>query len=228
MADQVTGRYGRRLDTIQDRPHRSRYMNRAKRPFVVRHERTDGSFNRERGIRVRIVQYHVDATSTLRRRSCEVDENVLVFHGYGHANTNWLFEAVAPRFVFIATIRDLANRGSQRFFGARDNLVRERVSRSEVELIHQLQQAACAHRIRRRLSVQIADSLLRCAYVRSNNLDKVSLRRTTIEELHDRNTQTLFEHFVCLGRKNAAADIRSMTRIGEITHDLLSLEDRRQ
>src|SRR5579859_1891474 len=142
MPDQVARGNRRRFEAIEYRAGRRAHMHGTKGPLVVWHVGTHRRLDRERGVGVGVVQYHVDAARTLRRGTREIDVQVFILDGDCYLDANRLVVAVAPRLVLIATVGQRAYGLAHGAFRARDDLAGQRVYRIQSELVHKVQQFA--------------------------------------------------------------------------------------
>ena len=215
MTDDLAARHRRRIQRVENAPGWGADMDGAKAAMIVRHVGTYRRFDREARIGVRVVEDDVDAARALRRRTGEIDEDILVGDFDRAAHDNRLFESIAPRFVCPFAVRELANFRPHRRLGTANDLIGDAIDRLEREFIHHFQKRSPAGFIACGLGIKIADDFVRLAHVGANDLHQHAIRLAGLEQFHDRNAQSFFENLPRFRRKNSPADIRAMASIGE-------------
>ena len=202
-------------------------MHRTEGPVVVGNVGADGGLHGERGVGVGVVEDHVDAAGALRRGTGEVDENVLVFDGYGRSDQDGFLETVAPGFMPMNPVGDLADGLPHRLLGAGDYLIRKRIYGVEVELIHEAQQRPGPHIVAGGLGVKVAYGFVGRPHVGPDDRDQVLVDFALVVELHNRDSQPFLVHLPGLGGEDSSPDVGGVTGVGEIGHLAAVFEDRR-
>ena len=228
MADQVAGGHRGRLQAVEDRAGRRRHVHRAESPVVVGNVGVDGRLHREGRVGMGVVEDHVDAPDALRRRTGEVDEDVLVVDGHLRLDQDRsAVETVAPRLVPVNPVGYLADGAPHRLLGPADDLVGERIDGVEVELVHEAEQGPGAHVVAGSLGVEIAHGLVGGAHVGPDDGDQVLVDGAAVVQLHDRDPETLLVDLAGLGGEDPSPDVGGVAGVGEVGHLSALLEDRR-
>ena len=187
----------------------------------------DRRFQREGGVALGVVQHHVDAAPALRRRSGEIDVDLVPSDRDSRHDHDRLLEPVAPDLVPVDPIREGADRLAQGALGAGDDLVGQRIDTLQSELVHHRQQRPPADVVAGGLGVEIADRLVRETDVGADDLQQLLVRLAPVEELRHRDTQPLLVDLVRLAREDLTADVRRVTEIAEVADDPALAENRR-
>src|SRR5688500_5445442 len=202
-------------------------MHRPETAFVVRHVGTNCRLDGETGVSMRVVEHYVNAAGALRRRAGEVDEDLVSLHLHLAANHNRFFETITPGFVAPFAAWQFSDFRAHCSFGTADDLVGDRVDAVELKFFHHFKKRTATGIVACGLGVEITDDFVRLSYIDTNNLHQYPIGLAPIKQLHDRNSQPLFENLACFSGKYPPADIGAMTSIRKQRDQPILLKHRR-